>query len=593
MSQEVHVNRLKARNLYSKRRLSVKMSSPERSKTSALKTRVRIEGEGRDEWKKRYFKFSVDGSTHDIPPVPAEQLVKETTPLFEALANAGSNAFTKKARNEVLEKLQRRKPQPPVFKVATRLGWNSGAYVLPDQTVGNPKVMLEKAFNGLDRAMLDKYRVRGSLTDWQDQIAAPCKGNSRLMFSVCLAFTGPILRFVNGPKAGGFQIWGDAETGKTTAAMVAGSVWGCHRSEGRREKGFAESWNSTAGKVEVTALAHNDALLILDETKRAGNNDRERAEIVTRVSFGLAEMTEKERLTNPGSVRSWRCFFLSTSNLSLAQLGRQGKIQIDEAHRGRMADIPLPRHGNGLDERLNGLADGEELSDVLQRRSRRYYGTPAREFIRNLVRDCEAARALKKFLNRERRAYRKVLTASAEAEGLKPLGRSSGRYATVFAAGSLASDYEIVPWTRKRILKAVLSCELDQLRQADHDEDVAAGPSPESLRAKVVQHLTDHHAEFMYLNKQRPQYGSDAIDAVPGYRAKVKGQRWYYLTADQLKGIIGTGMNANALKQVLASEGLLDHKKKKFLVQRRIFRGGKGNQNFAWVHAIKADILDK
>jgi putative DNA primase/helicase len=191
-----------------------KKSSSKKSKLSTVKSRIRIEGEGRDEWNKRHFKFSVDGSDHQIPPIAAEQLVKEATPLFAAFANAGWNGFTNKARNEVLERLQRRKPRSPTFKVATRLGWNSGAYVLPDQNIGKPEMPLQTAFSGLDRAMLDKYRVRGSLNDWQNQIAAPCEGNSRLMFSVCLAFTGPILRFVKGPKAGGFQIWGDAETGK-------------------------------------------------------------------------------------------------------------------------------------------------------------------------------------------------------------------------------------------------------------------------------------------------------------------------------------------------------------------------------------------
>ena len=72
--------------------------------------------------------------------------------------------------------------------------------------------------------------------------------------------------------SGGFQLWGAAESGKTTAGMVAGSVWGCHRDDGKREKGFAETWHTTPGKVEVTALAHNNIVLILDETKRAGRD---------------------------------------------------------------------------------------------------------------------------------------------------------------------------------------------------------------------------------------------------------------------------------------------------------------------------------
>lgn len=561
--------------------------------TIKRKSDVVIEGEGFDEWGKRYLKFTVVGSNHDIPPWPVEQLVKEPKRLFAALANAGWKGFTTKARNELLERLQNRKHKAPRFRVVTRLGWNGKAYVLPDETFGETEMTLEKAFSDLDPAMLTKYRAKATLPDWQDQVAALCKGNSRLMFSICLAFTGPILPFVKPPKGGGFQIWGNAETGKTTAAIVAGSVWGCHRSEGRRERGSTESWNSTAGKVEVTALAHNDTLLILDETKRAGAHDRERAKIVTSVAFGLAEMTEKERLTNQGSARSWRCFFLSTSNLSLAQLGRLGNVEIDEAHRGRMADIPLPSNGHGIYERLHGFATGEALSDALQRRSRLCYGTPAREFIRKLVQDYEDdAPAVKKFLNTERRAYRKALRRAVGSEGLKPLSRSSGRYATVFAAGSMAAKYGIVDWNRKKILKAVLRCELDQLRQPDED-DVSVERTSEAAWAKLVQYLSDNRKEFWNLNRKRPRLGRDKLDAVPGYRVKDKGKRWYYITAARFNAILGAEGDARSLKQVLAKEGYLEHKNQKYVVQRPIFTGGKGRQNYAWVHAISSDLLEQ
>jgi putative DNA primase/helicase len=572
-------------------KMSENNSSSKKSKSSVAKSHVIIVGEGRDERGKRYLKFSVAESHRDIPPFAVEQLVSDPKPLFAALANAGWNAFTTKARNELLDKLQKRKPEASSFMVVTRLGWNSGAYVFPDEIVGEPKKPLQKAFRRLDHAMLDKYRANGTLKQWQQKIATLCEGNSRLMFAVSLAFTGPILRFVTGPKSGGFQPWGPAETGKTTAAMVAGSVWGCHRGEGRREKGFAESWNSTAGKVEVTALAHNDALLILDETKRAGKDDRERAQVVTSVAFGLAEFTEKERLTSLESARSWRCYFLSASNLSLGQLGKQGNVVIDEAERGRLADIPLPNDGHGIYEELHEFANGESLSDALQRRSRKYYGTPAREFVRRLISKRRTdPQALKKFLKARRSAYLKRLKADVDADDLRPLNRTSGRYATVFAAGSLAIKLGILRWNRERLLRAILSCELDQLRQPDEsDEGQGTDPPVESLRAKLVQYLHDYRPSFMKLNKERPRLGIDDLDAVPGYRAKVNGTHWFYLTAGQLKGIIGTGPNASLVKHSLANEGLLDRpkNKNKFVVQRHIFRGGKGNKNYAWVHAIQ------
>ena len=203
-------------------------------------------------------------------------------------------------------------------------------------------------------------------------------GNSRLMFAVALAFTGPILRFVEGVQSGGFQIYGDAETGKSTAAMVAGSVWGCHR-EG--ERGFLESWNTTANKVEVTALAHNDGLFILDETKKAGATNQKKIETVLEVTIRLAEQVEKTRLIGATEDRKWRCYFLSTSNFSLNEMGQKGGREVDNADRGRLVDIPLPKEAHGIFEDLHDFSNGTELSNHLKSKCQAHYGIPIREFL--------------------------------------------------------------------------------------------------------------------------------------------------------------------------------------------------------------------
>jgi putative DNA primase/helicase len=544
---------------------------------------VEIVGVGLDEWEGRYIKLSVKGSDRDIPPFSAQQLI-ERKQLFTSLVDAGWNGLTAKTQNKFLEQLEGRKAEAPSFKVVTRLGWNSGAYVFPDEIVGRPKMRLERAFSGLDTAMRGKYRVKGAQEEWQDQIAAPCVGNSRLMFAVSLAFTGPILPLVSGPKSGGFQVWGEAESGKTSAAMVAGSVWGCHRSEGRSEKGFTESWNSTSNKVEVTALAHNDGLLILDETKRAGKDEKHQARVVADVVFKLAEHTEKERLTSVGSARAWRCYFLSTSNFSFKQLGQKGGVDVGEAELGRMSDIPMPANGHGLYETLHDFASGEGVSDELQRQSRRLYGTPIRAFVKRLVKDCQTdKKALREFLAKQRKTYLRRL--ETEANGLKVLKRTSGRFATVYAAGSLAIQYGILPWNRKQLLKAILSCQLDQLRIGDA-ADHSAHPKSASLRTTLAQYLHDNHSKFRNLKTKRLTYGRDKIEAFPGYRDQFKGQTWYYLTAKKLSEIIGSGGEAKKLKQELASEGLLAKTGEKFVVQRRIFDGGKRGENHRWVHAF-------
>jgi hypothetical protein len=119
-------------------------------------------------------------------------------------------------------------------------------------------------------------------------------------------------------------------------------------------------------------------------------------------------------------------------------------------------------------------------------------------------------------------------------------------------------------------------------------------PSIEALRAKLIKYLKDNKKAFMDLSVSQPRYKRDDINAVPGYQDKVKKQRWFYFTARVLNAIIGTGRGASELKQQLVTEGLLAQGKGgRFVVQRRVFKGGKGNQNSAWVHAVKRDILDE
>jgi putative DNA primase/helicase len=428
------------------------------------------------------------------------------------------------------------------------------------------------------------------LEDWQTNIASICMGNSRLIFAVSLAFTGPILRFVRGPRGGGFQLWGKQETGKTTATMVAGSVWGCHTGKGDQEIGFAETWHTSANQVEITALAHNDCLLILDETSLAGSDDRSRAQVVITVTMALAQQREKQRMTNVGSARSWRCYFFSTSNLTLDALAQTGKVVLLDAVRSRLTEIPVPTGGQGIYEDLHGFASGENLTDTLAVRCRKYFGTAGRAFERRLV---EARKKnVTKLLNSLRgwrNEYIRVLKSKSQAKHLRPLQRSTGRCATVYAAGRLALQYGILRWDRQALLQAILLCQLDGVRHSKV-ADEQADTSVAGLRRKLVQYLRNRRGEFKDLDKAMPRrlgLGKHTFGSVPGYKATFKGKKWYYLTSDQLKGVIGRRGNASLLMDELAAAGLMAAGPKgKHVVQRPIF-SGKGNKGYEWVHAFR------
>jgi putative DNA primase/helicase len=240
--------------------------------------------------------------------------------------------------------------------------------------------------------------------------------------------------------------------------MVAGSVWGCHRLP---DMGFLETWNTTDNAVELTALGHNDGLLVLDETKKAGRTDAERAGVVIGVTMRLAEQREKRRLTATSAYRSWRGYFLSTSNFSLKEMAVKGDVEIDDAVRGRLVDIPLPKEAHGIYEDLHGMASGSELTDLLKARCLIYYGVPIREFLEKLLPWLQRGRApkLRNGLQRLRAQYLRELNRQVEA--VKALNRATRRFATVYAAGALAITLGVLDWDRTALGEAIMSCQSD------------------------------------------------------------------------------------------------------------------------------------
>ena len=512
--------------------------------------------------------------------------ILEPRRLYQELCDAGCNLFSRKEQNRLQVMLQEYEPQGgSSFSVVTRLGAFPTFYVRPDEIIGTPPLSVELATGALDRHMLQKYRCRGSVADWQKAIGSLCAGNSRLMFAASLACTGPILPVVVGPRTGGFQISGRAESGKTALAMVAGSIWGCHRDSVRKEKGFTESWNTTNNKLEETAQAHCDSLLVVDETNLAGGNERLRAEEVINGAFRLSEVTKKLRY-NELATAAWRLYFLSTSNFTLAELAEAGGMPIDDQHRGRMVDIGLPKGPGtfGIFEELHGFSGGAELTDTIKARCRSVFGTPGRQFVRKLYKDENSRLTAKTFLKARRAYYIDRLRKVANSKGLKPLERATARFATVYATGCLAIKYGIFAWNCRDLLRAALSCQLDGLVTAESKTDQIA-----DLLRKLADYLVENRTRFLSLDEGKLSIKKHEFGSVPGYAHTHHRKRWLYLTSDQLKAIIGTGKAADALKGRLMKQGVMASTRGRGLVQRPIFRA-KGNKGYRWVHAFRVSL---
>lgn len=173
--------------------------------------------------------------------------------------------------------------------------------------------------------------MAGTLAEWQHKVAACAVGNSRLALFLSAAFAGPLLDIV-GEQSGGIHLVGKAQSGKSTAAYIAGSVWG----RGDRE-GQIRAWRGTANGLEGVASETSDTVLILDEMGQADSRE------VGEITYMLANNSGKMRAGRTGNARArktWRVLFLSTGEVTLAaKMGEAGK-RIMAGQEVRLVNIP-------------------------------------------------------------------------------------------------------------------------------------------------------------------------------------------------------------------------------------------------------------
>ncbi|MEW8288079.1 MAG: DUF927 domain-containing protein, partial [Candidatus Thiodiazotropha endolucinida] len=257
-------------------------------------------------------------------------------------------------------------------RLVSATGWHEGAYLFPEVSIG--KTIEDLVYRGSKRA-LNTFNTRGSLKQWQEQIARHANNNWRLMFTLSAALAGPLLHQLG---AASFAIhWtGDSSIGKSGALAAAGSVWG-------NPHGVVHSWRSTDNSLEYVAAQHNDGLLILDELKEV---DPKQAGTI---AYMLSNAKGKNRAHHAGGLReaiTWRIVMLSSGELGLADhMASTGQ----KAHAGQAVRfIELPANagaGYGMWNDPGELGSGRGFTDHLKQATSKYHGTAARAFIQALI----------------------------------------------------------------------------------------------------------------------------------------------------------------------------------------------------------------
>ena len=236
-------------------------------------------------------------------------------------------------------------------------------------------------------------------------------------------------------------------------------------------------------------------------------------------------------------------------------------------------------------ETLHGFADVAAFSVELKRLPAENHGWAGRKFVQRLLRAKKKnLSALKEFIKERRARYTRKAKRTI-VSSTRDLTRLHGKFATIYAAGALAIEYEILPFKRGDLLAAILKCEADHVafvKRAEAGDGTTKISGLELLRS-FLRENRDAFADLSDLD--------DDPRSALGYINRHNGHSEFLIENDRFEDVVGGKQEADLLKTSLAQRKLLqtergNHGKERYVVRRTI-----GTKR-PWLVAIDARVMD-
>ncbi len=409
-----------------------------------------------------------DGTEHRFA-LPMSMLTGQPSEYLKPLVNKGLT-YDNEQKNHLHRYLSEANPIN-MARCVDKTGWFKRIFVLPNEVIGETDETIIFQSNS---SMPKGFEESGTLDEWREHVSSLCIDNSRLLFGVSVAFATILLQMLDG-ESGGFHFRCGSSRGKTTILMLAKSVWGTPDSLPR--------WRATANGLEGLATVHNHSLLCLDEFSQL-------AEVSPKVAgeaiYMLGNGEGKQRSRRDGSNanrQTWQLLYLSAGEVSLKATLEQAGMTVRAGQEVRFIDLPADAgEGLGAFDTVQSYPDGNRFALAIKENAMNYHGTAAKEFIRHLTVDYEGYRErLIQMVN--------DFHASLELDGADPqVLRVAQRFATVAAAGELASEMGITGWENGQADWASTVCFQAWLEErggsASHEETQAL----DTIKGRLLQH---------------------------------------------------------------------------------------------------------
>ena len=147
-------------------------------------------------------------------------------------------------------------------------------------------------------------KSRGTLEQWQQDVAGRAVHSTRLMLVLAAAFAAPLVR-ISGLQNFGVNIFGRSKVGKTTALLVGASAIGIGTERD------LPNWNSTNNAFLETARGFADLMVPANEVGLLAGKRRDAYAPIRERIYTFSEGRDRARLSSSTMATTWASSILA------------------------------------------------------------------------------------------------------------------------------------------------------------------------------------------------------------------------------------------------------------------------------------------